>query len=785
MSFVIWFKDIKKEDVALVGGKGANLGEMYNSKFPIPPGFCVSAEAYDFFIKKTGIKKKISSLLKKIKIEETESLQKASEAIQEIILNSKMPDELIKEIEDAYKHLDVDIDLYKVVNKSTLSMIKAGRTIPFIAARSSATAEDLPEASFAGQQATYLNVKGAKNVVNAVRKCFASLFTARAIYYREKNKFKHMDVKLSVVIQKMINSEKSGVMFSANPATNNKDEIVIEAGFGLGEAVVSGAINPDNYIITKEPLKLKNKTINEQDWMFVKDEKRGVTIKKKLPESRKKEQVLRDEEILNLARIGKKIEEHYKAPMDIEFGVESNKLYILQARAITTLKKEQKPEEPQPESQESSSSKINAPQGKILLKGLAASKGLASGKVKIVKDPSELSKVEKGDILVAEMTNPDYVIAMEKSAAIVTDEGGLTAHASIVSRELGIPCIVGTGTATSTLKEGQEITVDGTKGEVYEGATEIKEQEQKEPEKVHYDTITKVKVICDLPEKAEYASKTGAQGIGLVRIEFMIAKNGIHPMHYIKENKQEEYTAMLEQGLEKLADAFKNKPVWIRTSDIRSDEYKNLKGGDLVEQEPNPMIGWHGIRMGLDEKNILLSEFKAVKKLHDKGYKNLGVMIPFVTHIDQIKKAKEIMKEAGLEPVKDVEFGVMIETPASIWMIDEICKQGISFISFGTNDLTQTILGVDRNNEKIQNLYNEMNPAVLKAIEQVIKTCKSNNVETSICGQAGSKEEMVEFLVEKGIDSISANMDSVASVWGTVSKVEKKLILENARKNNN
>jgi len=760
MKDIVWFKNIKKEDINSVGGKGANLGELFNMGLPIPPGFCISVKAYDLFLKKSRINKAIEKILKSIDVDNAEDLQKKAEEIQEIILDANLPIELAKEIEDAYNNLDVNIDLYKIVNKSTLNMIRAGRTKPYVAIRSSATAEDLPEASFAGQQETYLNVRGGKNVINAVIRCFASLFTARAIYYRKKNSFDSSKVKISVVVQKMINSEKRGVMFSINPSTNNNEEIVIESGFGLGEAVVSGAINPDNYIVQKKGFKIKQKKINRQTWMFTRDENLGRTVKRKITASRQQEQVLNNHEIIALSKIGEKIEKHYGKPMDIEFAVENNRIYILQARRVTAIKKVLKQD-------------VIIKEGiKQLLKGLAASRGIVSGPVKIVKNINELDNIRKGDILVAKMTNPDYVMAMQKAGAIVTDEGGLTSHAAIVSREMRIPCVVGTNNATKVLKQGQIITVDADDGVIYDGRINIKKK-QDVNNRIEKKTRTKIKVICDLPDKAIYAAETGAEGVGLVRIEFIIAENGIHPFYYLKHEKDKEYTNILVKGLENIAEAFKGKPVWVRTSDIRSDEYRNLKGGDLVEEESNPMLGWHGIRMGLDETRILKAEFEAIKELHEKGYNNIGVMLPFVTSVDEVRKAKDVIRNVGLEPVTHLDFGVMIETPASVWIIDELCKEGISFISFGTNDLTQTTLGIDRNNEKIQERYNEMNIAVLREIKHVIEVCKNHHVETSICGQAGSYQKMVEFLVKHGIDSISANIDAVGKVSREVARVEE------------
>lgn len=764
---IAWFSDITNKDVAIVGGKGASLGEMYHTKLPIPPGFCVTADAYRLFLEQTGIKKEIEKILKTIDVNNNESLQSKTKEIRDIILSVEMPQELKKEIIEAYDNLNVNKD---ILNISALKMIKAGRDLPYVAVRSSATAEDLPDYSFAGQQETFLNIKGNNNVLEAVQKCWASLFTARATYYRQKNNFDHMKVYLSVVIQKMVNSEKAGVMFTANPSTNNENEIIIEAGFGLGEAVVSGAINPDNYIIDKKTLNIKSKKINKQTWAYYRDESLRKTVRRNLAESKQEEQVLNENEINNLAKLAKQIEAHYEKQMDIEFAAENGKIYIVQARPITTTKKIDNIE------------KHGEIKGKVILTGLSASPGVASGEVKLISSVKELDKVQKGDILVTKMTDPDMVPAMERAAAIVTDEGGSTSHAAIVSRELGIPAIVGTEEATSLLKDNQIITVDGSSGKVYEGKIEI----EYEVEKYEYiETVTKIKTITDLPSSVERAVKVEPDGIGLVRIEFMIVNGKTHPAKYIKDGREEDYINLLVDNLEKIASPFKDKPVWIRTSDIRTDEYRGLEGGNEEPTEPNPMIGWHGIRRALDQPEILKAEFKAVKILHDKGYKKIGVMLPFLISLEELQKSKEIMREIGLEPLKDIDFGVMIETPASVWIIEDLCKDGISFISFGTNDLTQTTLGVDRNNEEIQKLYNESHPAVLRSIKHVIETCKKYKVQTSICGQAGSKPEMAEFLVKCGIDSISVNVDAITKIRRTVAQIEKKLLLDQARQNVN
>ncbi|UCD20701.1 MAG: phosphoenolpyruvate synthase [archaeon] len=741
MRDIIWIKDIKKEDVPVAGGKGANLGEMYQAGFNVPNGFVITAQIFKKFIKEAKIKKKIFEILNSIDIENTAELDEKTEQIRKIIINTELPDLLAVRIVKAYEDVDKNEELEKFRMKE----------LPFVAVRSSATTEDLEDASFAGQQETFLNVKGKDQLLESVKKCWASLFTARAVYYRAKKGFDHNKALIAVVVQKFILSEKAGVVFTVNPLTNNKDEIVAEAVFGMGQGIVSGSIEPDHYVIDKKTGRVKEKRIGLKKFAFTRSSG-GQTIKKPLTDAYKDKQVMYDHEIRKLWEQVVKVEDHYNFPQDIEFVIASGDVYIVQTRAITTLKKEKKKE-----SLDITSTPI--------LSGLPASPGFALGSVKIIHDIKELAKIQVGDVLVTKMTNPDMVVSMQKANAIVTDEGGATCHAAIVSRELGIPCVVGTKNATEVLKENQEITVDGTNGKVYDGKLEIQSPEKHEHRK-HRDSKIKVKCICDLPAVAERAKDYDLDGVGLIRVEFMIAESGIHPVKYLQDGNLQDYTNMLANGIGKIADHFKGKPIWVRTSDIRTDEYKSLKGASSEPREDNPMLGWHGIRRSLEQSKILRAEFKAIKQLHKQGYNNVGVMIPFLINVDELTRSKQIMREVGLEPVKDVDFGVMIETPASCMIIDELCKEGISFISFGTNDLTQTVLGIDRNNEHIAHLYSEMHPAVLRLMEKVIQSCKKYGVKTSICGQAGSSLEMARFLVKEGIDSISVNLDAVDKIRG-------------------
>ncbi|MBU0457726.1 MAG: phosphoenolpyruvate synthase [Nanoarchaeota archaeon] len=768
MSYIAWFKDLSKDSIAVAGGKGANLGEMFNIGLPIPPGFCVTAQTYKEYLEKTELKEKIMVFLKDLDVENNEQLQTTAKKIQELIISTPIPEEITEEIKDSYELLGAGKNAHELVEAKEV----------FVAVRSSATAEDLPEASFAGQQATYLNVKGKDKVVSAVLACWASLFTARAIYYREKNHFKHSDVLISAIVQKMVNSDQSGIMFTINPSTNNDKELVIEAAYGLGEMIVGGEVNPDLYIIDKTNRKIKKIEVRKQEVGMFRDEN-GENIKRKIEDSLQSRQVIPETNIQELARLGRKIEEHYGKPQDIEWAIEKDQIFIVQARAITTFKAKTSEDK-------AGITEVAEEEGKILVKGETASAGIYSGVVKIIKDPSELNKIEKGDVLVTIMTTPDMVPAMQRAGAIVTDEGGMTCHAAIVSREMGIPCIVGTENATEVLKEGEIITVHATRGIVYEGKFEVKKElAQAVTEEVSAGeeiiTATEVKVIMDLPDLAEKAAATGADGVGLVRLEIMIANGGIHPAEYVRQGREQDYVNLLKSGIGKIAKAFRGKPVWVRCSDMRSDEYRNLEGGDKEPKETDPMIGWHAIRRLLDEPKILKAEFQAIKELHDQGLKNVGVMLPFVIRADEVAKAKEIMREIGLKPNKDVDFGVMIETPASCWIIEDLCMEGIDFVSFGTNDLTQLTLGIDRNNGRIAKLFDEMHPGVLGELAKVIKVCKKYNVTTSICGQAGSRPEMAEFLVHQGIDSISANADAVHEIRKVVARTEKKLMLDAER----
>jgi len=759
MEYVKFFEELKKEDVDIAGGKGANLGELTQAGIPVPPGFVITSATYQKFMDETGITQEIMDILNALDVNNNKELQESAREIKKIIKETEIPDEISNLIIEAYNAL-----CHRIEKENA-----------FVAVRSSATAEDLPEASFAGQQDTYLNVKGPEDLIKYVRNCWASLFEARAIFYREENNFDHSKVYIAVVVQEMVDAEKAGVMFTVHPSTG-EEKILIEGAWGLGEGVVSGTVTPDTYWVDKATGNILDKQVSEKKTMFQKKSENGQTVQAPVPDELKNKQVLDETELAQLVELGKNIQEHYQFPQDTEWAIEDGKIFMLQSRPVTTL-----------DMGTAEGEAVEEGERTVITKGLGASPGMAAGTVKIINSTDELDKVQQGDILVTVMTTPDMVPAMKRANGIITDEGGVTCHAAIVSRELGIPCVVGTGDATSILPENSQVTLDGNKGIVWEGklVETAKKEEIAEESAVIVQaplTVTEVKVNVSMAEAAKKAAATGADGVGLLRTEHMMLTTGVHPKKYIMEGNEDELVKVLVENILKVADTFYPKTVWYRTLDAPTDEFQSLDGGEDEPYEHNPMLGWRGIRRELDEPEILLAEFKAIKKLHEQGYTNIGIMLPLVQHPDELKEAKKIARKAGLKPQKNIEFGIMVETPAAALTIEDFIAEGLDFVSFGTNDLTQYTLAIDRNNENVADLYTESHPAVLKLIERVIIECNKAGVKTSICGQAGSIPSIVEKLVELGITSVSANTDAVATVRDTVARVEQKLLLKAARK---
>jgi pyruvate,water dikinase len=742
---IVWFGEVTKNDIPVVGGKGANLGEMTRAEIPVPPGFIVTVNAYHDFLKTTNMLTKISRLLETLDPDDSKQLQHISKEIKKTIMGAAIPPELASQIKQAYKKLGYGL----------------------VAVRSSATAEDLPEASFAGQQSTYLNVQGEDEVVDAVHKCWASLFEPRAIYYRAQHGFEHFKVGIAVPVQRMIASQTSGVMFTVEPVTSDTEKIVIEAIFGLGEGLVSGEVTPDLYIVDKKELTIISKMVSRQKQQLTinadANDKENNTWQP-VAASIQKRQKITDDEILQVARLGKQLEEHYQFPQDIEWAKDSDAIYIVQTRPVTTIK-ETMDEEPE----------IKAP---VLLTGVSASPGLASGPVKIIHDASQIDRVQEGDILVAEMTTPDFVPAMKRAAAIVTDRGGRTAHAAIISRELGIPCVVGTEKATTLLSDKRVITVDGAHGKVYDGKVtrRVKTTLLTNILRESIKTRTKLYVNLAQPELADITSARNVDGVGLLRAEFMVAQIGEHPSYMLKQKRGNEFVDKLYDGINTFARAFNPRPVVYRTTDFKTNEYRELIGGQEFEEvEENPMIGYRGASRYITDIDTFKLEIEAIKRVR-KDYKNLWVMIPFVRTIDELQRTKDILESEGLARSEDFKLWMMVEVPSNIFIMEKFLEVGIDGISIGSNDLTQLTLGIDRDSARLAKTFDERNEAVLVALERAIKVSASMGVTSSICGQAPSDyPDLTQKLVSWGITSVSVNPDVIGSVRAIIARAEAML----------
>jgi pyruvate,water dikinase len=802
---VLWLEDIAADDLGSVGGKAASLGELAGAELPVPPAFVVTAGTYRRFIEAAGIDEELFAAVD-VDPEDSTALAEAEAHAMELIVETAFPEGLREEVVAAYDELDHEL----------------------VAVRSSATAEDLPDASFAGQQETYLNVTR-EDLLDRVRRCWASLFTERAIYYRNEQGFAHDAVDIAVVVQAMVDADKSGVMFTSHPSTGAPDT-VIEAAWGLGEAVVAGEVTPDNYVVDAGTGDLREVAVMDKKTMCVRDEDTGETVMREVPEARREEQVLSEAEIDDLVAVGDRVEDHYGDPQDVEWaitdvseaasdseargtGSRGGEVYMLQSRPITTIPGGEIRETAEGsglgdadagngglagedavaptnggEGVADGSGSVEAEAGAgedVLVSGLGASPGVASGAVRIVEKLDQLDKVGDGDVIVTEMTTPDMVPAMKRATAIVTDEGGMTSHASIVSRELGVPAVVGTGDATRRLQDDQLVTVDGDKGSITEGPH--RETSQREPvEEVRPQapvkpmTATEVKVNVSIPEAAERAAATGADGVGLLRIEHLVLGLEKTPERYIEDHGGRAYQDKIIDGVRHVADEFYPRPVRVRTLDAPTDEFRSLEGGEDEPDEHNPMLGYRGIRRSLDRPDVFAHELESFRRLYEMGYDNVEIMFPLVNDVEDVHRARNLMTEAGIDPEKR-DWGVMIETPASALGVASMADAGIDFASFGTNDLTQYTLAVDRNNGAVADRFDELHPAVLELIGQVIATCHEHDVDTSICGQAGSKPRMVNHLVEEGISSISANIDAVRDVQHEVKRVEQQMLLDSVR----
>lgn len=760
---IYWFDDPRGREKSLTGGKGANLVHLTLNEVPVPPGFVVGAESYTALVAVNGLAPLIAKETSTLSTKNNVLLKRRGQRLRDLITKAKMPPEMADAIKEAYKRLGEGP----------------------VAVRSSATAEDLGEASFAGQQSTYLNVEGSDNVIKAVQACMASLWEDRAIYYRHQQGFDHLTVSLAVVVQKMIASEKSGVMFTVEPVTSDPTKIKIEAVYGLGEGIVSGEITPDAYLINKGDLEVVDVQTFDQSRMISRVEQseheHGNTGWADVPVASVKHQKLSAAEIEELAGIGRHIEDIYQGPQDIEWAYEGGKFYVTQARPVTTIREG---------GQSQSTTRETA---NVLLKGSPASTGAGHGKVQVIRRKEELYTFKAGNVLVMEMTTPDCVPQMKMASAIVTERGGSTCHAAIVSRELGIPCAVGVVGATK-LKDGHEVTVDGGEGVVYDGKATTR-LEAAERERTRFlerasGLSTKMKVLVNIaePEIAELVAHRHVDGIGLCRLEFILVNRiGIHPRWYLDMGNGEQFTQILANEISRFCQAFgPNRRVLVRASDLKTNEYRDLVHGDKFEpHEENPMIGYRGASRYYHEPELFALEARAYAQVAAK-HPNFDLMIPFVREPYELEEVKVMLSEHGL--VRGAEGGIpgfklfmMAEVPSNVTQLERFIDVGIDGISIGGNDLTQTMLGVDRDSEMLAGTYNEMSPTLIEAYKKLILTARNHGLEVGFCGQAPSfYPELTKMLVAWGNTSVSVSPDMIEQTRVVVYDAEQELVVGRA-----
>ncbi len=747
---VLWFADVGANDVAIAGGKGANLGELTRRGAPVPPGFIVTVAAYTRFMERGDLRQDVRESLAGADVNDAAALAAAAERAQAVILAAPMPRELAAEIIAAYS--------------------KIGQGV--VAVRSSATAEDTPDASFAGQHRTFLNVSGADGVVQAVKGCWASLFEARAIFYRAERGYDQLGAGMAVPVQRMVQSKVSGVMFTVDPINGDRSRLLIEAIYGLGEAVVSGEATPDSYVVDKRTLDVLHSLVTPQPWKLVRNPRAGpgepLNVKVDVSADEGSHQKLSNSEVQELARFGLTLERAYGYPLDIEWAYEDGQFHIVQSRAVTTLDFEQGDD----------GLVVNLDLHPLLLKsGAGASPGSAFGPVVVLTDIKDLGRVKQGDVLVTEMTTPDFVPAMKRAAALVTDRGGRTAHAAIISRELGIPCVVGAETATKTLRDGQVVTVDGSTGRVYAGAVAGARRAGSGAAPAQaLKTMTKIYVNLAEPDLADVIATRDVDGVGLLRAEFIVARIGEHPRQMALEGRESEFIGKLSAGVRKFAAAFDPRPVIYRTTDFKTNEYRNLRGGHTFEPvEENPMIGYRGASRYVKEPDLFAMELEAIKAVR-KDHKNLQVMVPFVRTVQELRGTKALLEKSGLRRGEDgFKLWMMAEVPSNVFLLDQFIDVGIDGISIGSNDLTQLILGVDRDNATLAQEFDERNPAVLKALEVLVTTAARRGISCSICGQAPSFfPDLTAKLVEWGITSISVSPDAINKTRLIVYEIESR-----------
>jgi pyruvate, water dikinase len=773
VTYLVDLQDVSETDLPLVGGKAGKLGELIREGLPVPPGFVVTTEAYQAFVDATPLATVIPAALAGIRVDEPPTFEAAAQRIRSTFESTPFPPELEKTLRDAYERF------------------AKSHQVRFSAVRSSATAEDLEGASFAGLQDTYLNVAGSDHILTSIRKCWGSLFTPRVLVYRQKKGFDHSTVRLAVLVQKMVDATVSGILFTRDPNTG-ENHMIIEAGWGLGEAIVGGEVTPDHYVVDGATQKIVHKQISEQKVRLVRADG-GGNRREEIPANDRGLQKLSDQRLARLVSLARVIESHYRRPMDVEWCGDANALYIVQARPVTTIPTSTVGEPPK------DAPGASGGDDQPILRGFGASPGVATGTARILRGAAEMDRLAAGEVLVTSMTTPDMVPAMSQASAIVTDEGGMTCHAAIVSRELGVPCVVGTREATRLIAEGEIVTVDGKTGTVYRGAVHRGKSAAPAAAEAAASgghahvavpvTATKIYVNVGVPEKAEEYARLPVSGVGLLRIEFIFTAHvREHPLALLKKGRKDELVKRLADGIGKVCQAFHPRPVIIRTSDFKTNEYRGMPGGAEFEpEEENPMIGWRGCSRYISPvyKPAFLCELEAIHRVRtEMGLKNAMVMLPFVRNTWELEEIAEMMRAQGLRRSRDFQLYLMAEVPSTVLLAREFSKHCDGF-SIGSNDLTQLVLGADRDSETLGRMgyFDERDPAVQRAIELLIEGAHAEGRTVGICGQGPSVyPEFAEFLVRKGIDSISLNADTVVTTIRTIASLEERMKLASVRR---